>query len=131
MSRGGSSEKAAEAHPFAYQRAFHEIDVPDEAGEQSAESKKYASTIGAERVATSHRVGKEGGPQSHQNAGHDASDDALFRERAACGRQTAVGFSIENNGQQRADDAKSKQRKISYRLLHINKDHTHPHNRAR
>src|SRR5208282_5602624 len=56
MSRRWSGEEAGETHGFPYQRILHEINIPDEAREQSTEGEKNRNAIRAKRVAVGHRA---------------------------------------------------------------------------
>src|SRR5208283_2066228 len=97
----GSSEKTGKTHGLSNERVFHEISVPDQTREQGAQREKNGNAVGTKCVAGGHRVRHEGGPEPHQNAGHDADDNTLFGDRAASNRQTAIGFSVHDHGDKR------------------------------
>src|SRR5215813_7829387 len=75
----GRLEEATETDRFTHQRVFHEVDIPNEAGEQGTQRKKNCRAVGSQRVAGGHGMRHEWRPKSHQNTGYDANDDAFLR----------------------------------------------------
>src|SRR5690349_727144 len=125
MAGGGSVEKAAEVHGIADQRALHEVDVPDKAGEQGAERQEDAHTIGSEGVAAGHGVGDKRSPQAHQDAGNDADYNTFSRHRTTGSGQAAIGLAVKDYRQQRAGHTGSQEGGASLRLQGIAQHHAH------
>ena len=76
----GAVEESAECDRLADERMLHEVEIPDEAGEQRAEAKENADAVGSERIAVRHGVSGEGRPGAHQNTGNDAGDESFARD---------------------------------------------------
>src|SRR5271163_5035364 len=125
MSGGGPPEKVAEMDWLAHERFLHEINIPDETRKQRAEGEEDADAVRAEGVSLRHGSSDEGRPQSHQDARHDARDDALLRNGAVRVGEAAVGFAIQYDGDYRANDTGGKQPSISVWLKNIARDDAH------
>src|SRR5712691_2410965 len=118
----GSLEKARETYGFAYKRLFHEVNVPDEAGEECTQSEKYRAAIWTQRITilgVGHGARHEWGPQAHQNARNNADDDAFLRHLFAGTRQTAVGFAVEKNRDQGTHHTYSQEHGVSPGLKRV------------
>src|SRR5271156_3039300 len=95
MAAGGAAKKTAEAYRGAHQRFLHEINIPDEAGEQSATGEEHSDAVRPERVSVRESASGEGSPQPHQHAGNNAGDDALSRDFFALAHPT-ISLAAEN-----------------------------------
>ncbi len=102
-----SLEISGKAYGLADQRFLHEINVPDQTREQRAEGEEDGNTVRTECVSVGHRSRHKVRPEAHQDSGDDAGDDALLRHGAARDGQAAIGFAVEHNGNECADDASS------------------------
>src|SRR5690242_5369203 len=125
MTFGGAAKQIAETNGLADERLLHEINVPEEAGEQRAESEEHPNTVWTERVAARHGAGDERRPQSHQDAGDDAGDDALLGDGAVYVGEVAVGLPIEHDRDYRAKYAGSKHAGVPFGLQNVAGDHAH------
>src|SRR5258707_13557664 len=85
-------------------RLLHEINIPEEAGKQCAQSEEDPNTVWAERVASRHSARDEGRPKTHQDARDDAGDDAFLGDEAVYAGKVAVGFAVEHDCNHRAKD---------------------------
>src|SRR5258707_1172860 len=85
------AKKIAEMNRLTDKRLLHEINIPEEAGKQCAESEEHANTVWAEGVASRHSARDEGRPESHQDARDDAGDDAFLGDGAVYAGKEAVG----------------------------------------
>src|ERR1700751_4438119 len=112
MSRGRPPEKVAEMDWLAHERFLHEINIPDETGKQGTEREEDTDTVRAERMSLGHGTSDEGRPESHQDARHDASDDALLRNGAVRVGEAAVGSAIQYDGDYGANHTGGKQPSI-------------------
>ena len=119
MSRSLSSKVTAETYRLPHQRFLHEIDIPNEAGEQRTQRQKHGNAVGTQRVAVRHRMRNKRRPKSHQNSGDHAGDNALLRYRAACAGQAAVRFAVEDHGDERAHHAGREQCSITLGLQDV------------
>src|SRR5258708_8757685 len=126
MSRGRTTEEAAEIDRFANQRLLHEINVPDETRQQRSEGQKDRHAVGPERRAVlghvRHRASDERRPQAHQDSGDNAGDNALARDRAAGAGETSVGFSVEDYGYESASNAAREEHHVASGLQRVAQD---------
>src|SRR6267378_5190809 len=98
MAGSRAAEEFAEVYRLTHERLLHEIDVPDETGEQGAKREEDANAVGPERASLGHRVSYEGRPKTHQDSGDDADNDAFLRNGGGDFFQAAVGLAIEDHG---------------------------------
>ena len=138
MSEGRGAEETGETDRVADERLLHEVDVPNEAGEQRTECEEDGSGVGAESPEhravnfVGHGTGHEGRPEPHQDSGDDAGDDALPRCRATGAREAAVGLAIQNHRDNRAEHSRCQECGIPFRVLRIagnDADHQRDSNR--
>src|SRR5713226_3511865 len=85
------AKEISEMNRLTDKRLLHEINIPEEAGKQCAESEEHANTVWAEGVASRHSARDEGRPESHQDARDDAGDDAFLGDGAVYAGKVAVG----------------------------------------
>jgi len=111
-----AAEETAECDGLAHQRLFHEIQIPPEAGKQRAAGEEYGDAVGAESISVREGAGGKRRPQAHQRAGDYADDDA-FARGFSVGAEFAVGFAVEDDGDDGAEDAGAQHHYVAASLL--------------
>src|SRR5580693_124992 len=97
---------------------FHEIDIPNETRQQSSEAKKKGSAVRPQRVSMREGSRSERRPQSHQDAGDNANDDAPARGPFP-GLQFAICFAVQNHSGDSAQYSRRKHVYIASLLLDV------------
>src|SRR6266851_7352610 len=100
-------------------RLLHEINIPEEAGKQCAESEEHANTVWAEGGASRHSARDERRPKSHQDARDDAGNDAFLGDGAVYAGKVAVGFAVEHDGDHRAEYTSGEHAGMPLRLQNV------------
>src|ERR1700721_1346698 len=125
MSRGRSPKKSPEAHWIAYEWMFHEVNIPNKAGEQCSERQEYGCAIRPQRIAASHRVSHKWSPQAHQNAPDHARENTFLRDGTSGGGQTAVSLPVQNDRDESAGNTEGQEYRIPFRLQRITQNYSY------
>src|SRR4051812_10806004 len=121
MARWRASKESSQAYRLSHQRMLHEIKIPDEAGEQRAQSEKDGRAIRCQGIAAGHRVSHERIPQAHQYSRDNARNQTFSGELTARAGKISVGFPIEDHRDQRTKHANAEKHRVTFLLQRVTK----------